>query len=117
MAYPIEKYKFVKRTLKNGNIQIIALSTYGGKVVKGKATCAPDDTYDEEIGKKLAAARCEVKVAQKRYKRATIKRFAAEKEVNKQKLYLQNCQIYEMDSAYALDGAEADLKNIIKSLK
>ena len=115
--YPLDKYKYVIRTMANGNKQIIALSTYGGKVVKGKATCAPDDNYDEETGKKLAAARCELKVAKKRYQRAITKRRAADIELSRQKRYLQECQCYEIDSAYALDEANENLNIIINSLQ
>ena len=51
--YPIEKYKYVVKD----NKEIIAISTYAGKTVKARASCNPEDKYDEEFGKKLASAR------------------------------------------------------------
>lgn len=49
---------------------VVAISSYAGKTIVGIARCAPGDTFDVEIGKKLAAARCSLKVAEKRMKRA-----------------------------------------------
>ena len=68
--FPLEKYKYVCYTQKDGIKVIIAMSTYAGKTVKGMAKCHPSDTYDEEKGKKLAAARCNLKIAELRYKNA-----------------------------------------------
>ena len=50
--------------------KIIALSSYAGKTVRGVAKCHPGDNFDENFGKKLAAARCNLKIAIKRYARA-----------------------------------------------
>ncbi len=50
--------------------KVIALSTYAGRTVRGVAKCSPDDEFDVEFGKQLAAARCNQKVAAKRYARA-----------------------------------------------
>lgn len=54
---------------KQGN-NVICVSHYAGKTVKGIARCAPDDVYDENFGKALAQLRCDIKVAEKRYKAA-----------------------------------------------
>lgn len=54
---------------------VVAVTTYAGKPVRGIAKCDPRDTFDEETGKRLAAARCAVKVARKRCDRA-VKEFA-----------------------------------------
>lgn len=64
--YPIERYRFYRA----GN-KIIAASTYAKKTVRGVAICDANDEFDFEKGKKLAAARCAVKVAEKRLNRAT----------------------------------------------
>ena len=58
-------YKYVVTPTK-----VIALSSYGGRTVRGIAKCHPGDTFNEEVGKALAAARCNEKVAAKRYARA-----------------------------------------------
>ncbi len=51
---------------------VVAMSTFAGKVITGVARCAPEDDFDVEVGKKIAAARCSVKIAEKRMKRAEI---------------------------------------------
>lgn len=68
MRNPHPKYKIIERTLKDGRKQIIALSSYGGKTVKGVANCSLDDEYSYDVGCKLAIARCNRKVAEKRFK-------------------------------------------------
>ena len=85
--------------------KIIAISTYAGRTVKGVAKCHPNDEFDVEFGKKLAAARCNEKVADKRFQRATNKYDAAfhklleaQKEINRVRVYLE-------DSYNALDAA------------
>ena len=55
--YPIEKYRYYFTKTKAGNPKIIATSTYAGRTVRGVAICGDGDSYDEETGKKLAAAR------------------------------------------------------------
>lgn len=58
-------YKYVVTPTK-----VIALSTYAGRTVRGIAKCHPNDIFNEEFGKRLAAARCNEKIAEKRYNRA-----------------------------------------------
>lgn len=48
----------------------ICVSSFAGKPVKGVAKCDPSDGFDEVYGKQLAQARCDVKVAKKRFQRA-----------------------------------------------
>lgn len=50
--------------------EVIAISSFAGRTVKGKARCHPKDNFNLELGKELAAARCGRKIAEKRYKRA-----------------------------------------------
>lgn len=74
--YPIEKYRYY-----NAGNKIIAVSTYAGKTVRGVAICDPEDTFSLEKGKELAAARCAMKIATKRFGRATKKLSEAEEKV------------------------------------
>ena len=55
----------------------VAISTYAGKTVKGIAKCDPNDNFSYDYGKKLAKARCDVKISRKRYKNADSKLKAA----------------------------------------
>ena len=50
--------------------EVIAISTFAGKTVKGVAKADPRDEFDVEIGKELAIARCAAKIAIKRQNRA-----------------------------------------------
>lgn len=55
-------YKYIVTSNK-----VIAISTYGNESVRGIAKCSPTDTFDMETGKRLATARCNKKIAKKRY--------------------------------------------------
>ena len=110
MTYPLEKYKFVAkpaRTFNENGVEhsvgptIIAISTYAGKTVKGYSRCHPNDFehYDADYGNQLAAARCGVKVADKRVKHArqkveeaSKKLYEAEQHYNNMLLYLNNAE-------------------------
>lgn len=89
--YPIEKYQFKTYETINANgtksTVVIALSTYGGKVVRGVAKCMENDAFSLEHGKKLAAARCDLKVCTKRQKRAL-------KKFNESSIALDEAQVH-----------------------
>ena len=53
--------------------KVIAVSSFAGQTVRGVAKCNPADEFDAEKGAALAAARCGLKIAQKRTKRAYAK--------------------------------------------
>ena len=100
--YTDYNYRYVVTPTK-----VIALSTYAGRTVRGVAKCHPDDKFDEEFGKKLAAARCNQKIASKRYERAFRKYcFMCEalKEVEKE---------FSKSVAYLRDAAAAENEAII----
>jgi hypothetical protein len=100
--YPIEKYNFVVYDKKNidGTVSknVVALSTYCGKVIKGIAKCSSGDEFDLEKGKKLAAARCDLKVCQKRAKRAKMKRIEALNQFSRAGDYYNKMENYYKDS-------------------
>lgn len=106
MAYPLEKYKFVSKPARMANEgpTIIAISTYAGKTVKGYSRCHPNDSehYDADYGNQLAAARCGVKVANKRVKHARHKVEEAKKKLDEAIQYYDSMRLY-------LDNAEDEL--------
>lgn len=51
-----------------GKKEVVCVSHFAGKEYKGRAKCSPLDTFDIEYGKRLAQARCDVKVARARIK-------------------------------------------------
>lgn len=118
--YPIEKYKFVVYDKKNDDDTIskvvVAMSTYGGKTVKGTALCAATDEFDLEIGKKLAAARCDLKVCRRRARQAAkrqadvLRHFeAVQKNRDKMFNYYMNSLEEMLESAIRLRELEESL--------
>ena len=114
--YPIEKYRYHQTKTKDGKEKVIAISTYAGRTVRGVAICHTGDDFDLEKGKKLAAARCAVKIAEKRLDRADRKLEeaydivrAAERHADKMNSYYYDAedQLHE-----ALDFLESVLEEI-----
>ena len=112
MSYPLSKYRFYT----NGN-RIIAVSTYAGKTVRGVAICHPDDNFDLETGKRLAAARCNEKIAAKRLDRASKKAMRAGLDVETAKQHLAKMQDYYNDAFVAYNTAAQEHDALIASLK
>ena len=55
--------RYTYRHIDNGNVHVtICYSTYAGEMISGKAYCAPEDTFDPEIGERVARARLDKKV-------------------------------------------------------
>lgn len=110
--YPIEKYRFYQgKTKTTGAPCVIAVSTYEGKTVRGVAACDPKDTFDFEKGKKLAAGRCALKIAEKRRKRAAREldkaiaaNYASMQRVNAMNDYFNDARIAERDAKMDLEG-------------
>lgn len=107
MRYGLDKYKFYV----SGN-KVVAVSSYAGRTVRGVAKCDPRDTFDLETGKKLAAARCAHKIAEKRKARATIEyrkaAAAADEAVNR----FNEMKQYFMDSVDQLDETIEEIKKL-----
>ena len=94
--------------------KVVAYSSYAGQSVRGVAKCAPDDEFDVEFGKKLAAARCDVKVARRRLKRAQTRRNIAWDNYISAEEALMKEEDYIDDANYALAESEIYLESIIR---
>jgi uncharacterized protein (DUF3084 family) len=115
--YPIEKYRVIVHQHPEYNtIETIAMSTYAGEVVKGKAICRAEDTYSEKSGTELAVARCAKKVAKKRKARAAKLLAKAQKQLEMAQKYVDDMTSYFNGASAELVEAEADVENILKSL-
>lgn len=66
----VPKYRFYT----NGKNLVVAVTSFQGQNVRGVAKCNEQDEFDLETGKKLAAARCAMKIAKKRVKYAKTQR-------------------------------------------
>lgn len=80
---------------------VIAITKWHGKTYKGFARCSENDEWNEDLGKRLAAARVELKVARAREHQADIEM--------RQILRLQN-QIYEAGKKVAAYNRDAGKK-------
>lgn len=110
--YPLEKYMYiVHRDRVTGELtgKITAVSSYAGKSVRGVARCAPDDKFDEELGKKLAALRCAQKIAEKRVERAIRKVDEAYEAFSHAKHFVNNMEEY-------YDNAQSEYEEICSQL-
>ena len=108
--YPIQKYRY----FTNGN-KVIAVSTYAGKTVRGVAICDSGDKFDLDKGKQLAAARCAVKIATKRYNRATQKVHEAGEKVQAAMLHRQKMNQYAWDASDEVHEAMENEAKLLQS--
>jgi len=106
--FPISKYKFY---ITPDN-KTIAISTYAGKTVRGVAKTDPRDTYDAEYGKELAAARCALKIAKKREKRANRQVKKAADQMAFAYANLEKVRKYRDDSVVAVNEALFNLMDV-----
>lgn len=97
--------------------KVVAVSTYAGKIVRGVAKCDPRDEFSVEDGKKLAAARCAVKIAKKRNANANAQKKRAYNELVAKQNRLQKMNDYVDDSRRALNAANSELAAIEASMK
>lgn len=102
------------RFTKNKNGDIIALSYYRGKTVKGIAKCSPEDEYNEELGRKIAEARCNQAVNRHRLEgaQANCKQLIIEAENIKRKLKKATEYLVETQKQY--DASVEKLNNIME---
>lgn len=96
--------------------KIIAVSTYAGKTVRGTAICAPGDKFNLEFGKRLAAARCNEKVAAKRYARANKKYNELLNQYADIMVEMEKVEEYYHNSYLAYNEAAQEVDYLIASL-
>ena len=92
---------------------IIATTTYAGRLVKGVARCHEADEWNEEIGKKIAAYKCNLKVQKKRLESLYMSKAYTEMALD---YYMENLNQLEIliDAATdALDDAVNKLDDAI----
>ena len=96
--------------------QVIAVSTYEGKNVKGTAKANPIDEFDIEQGKILAKARCDAKIAKRRMKRAQRKINAAQKILEQARAYYEKMSSYYDESKSAYIIAKSALDGLVETM-
>lgn len=78
--------------------KVTVKSSYAGKPVVGVAKCHPNDSFDEEFGTKLAAARCNQKITKKRLNRSLREYKRAIEQLNAAQARVDKMLRYENDS-------------------
>ncbi len=117
MRYPIEKYNIVVHQHPDYHTtEILAMSTYAGKVVKGKAICHVNDNYDETKGTKLAVARCAEKIARKREARAARLLKKAQTQLAMAQKYVDDMARYHADACVEVAETQAELNDILAKM-
>lgn len=109
------KYTYCVVADGNAKIQsnvVEAYAPYGGELVRGVAKCAPEDTFNLEYGMQLASARCELKIAGKRLKRASAKYLEAQAKAEKALARLEKMKDYFCDSTDLYDEAAQRLAEV-----
>lgn len=97
--FNIDRYTYVVKKNK-----ITAFTTYRGEILFCSAKCDPLDHFDFESGKKLAAYRLNLKVANKRVENLTHKRDLAIKESNELIMAVDNAKKELEESKKAMDS-------------
>ena len=116
MRYPIEKYKFIRHTRPDGREEVIALSTFAGRTVRGKAILDDKDAFNLETGKRLAALRCAEKIGVKRVLRANDCLDCADAHVEAAKRFQEKMTHYYEDATLELAAVRDELDKFTRKL-
>lgn len=100
----------------DGKNKVICVSSYAGKNVKGYAKCSDSDVFDLEKGKKIAQARVDVKIADKKCKRAQQKFADANVAFGDAATKLDKMRSYVLDSLNELEAAKNNLADIERNI-
>ena len=113
--FPSDRYKYyVAKTVDGKPYKVVAVSTYCGHNVRGVAKCSNEDEFDLEKGMKLAAARCNEKIAEKRVARACYKYKDAIDLHNEAIRYHDKMNAYYADAIQAREKAKNTVKELLK---
>lgn len=96
----------------DGHSKVIAVSSFAGQTVRGVAKCAPNDEFDLEYGKRLAAARCVAKIANKRMNRAEDKVNEAVEAVSTAIGHLYDMLCYSASAEANMTNAMVELAKV-----
>ena len=117
MKYPVTKYRIVVHQHPEYNTtEILAMSTYAGETVKGKAICHINDNYSEEAGTKLAIARCAEKIARKRKARAARLLNKANEQLVRAQKYVADMTKYHVDACAEAEETAAEVADILTKM-
>lgn len=102
---------------KDNTGSIIAVSSYAGHTVRGKAKCHPEDNYNEELGRELAASRCNAKIADKRYSNLLRQYIKAKQEKDAAVVKFADYANRLNEARMSCNAAHANLDELLNSIK
>ena len=109
------KYKYYSFHIDEEGKKVIAVTHYAGRAVRGIAKCAPEDTFDVELGCKIAVARAERKVARAKIRNAAAKYLEAAKAADAAQKRFDDMKQYYIDAVDQFDEAEEQLEKLLKA--
>lgn len=98
------KYKFYSFHIDEKGKKVVAVTHYAGRTIRGIAKCSPADTFDIELGCKIAVARAEKKVAQAKIRNASAKYLAAAVAADAAQKRFDDMKQYYMDAVDQFDA-------------
>lgn len=105
-----------KYKIYSSDDKVIAVSSFARKHVRGVAKCDPADTFSFEVGKELAIARCDCKIAEKREKVARKKLEAAKKALLMAQAQVDLLTTYHKDATVKLSETRATVEHVLAKL-
>ena len=104
------------RHYTDGVSKVVATSTYAGKTVRGVAKCSEHDEFDMNAGIQLAEARCNARIAEKRYANAQKQHEIALEALAKAQKRVDEMKAYVVDSQVAVLQANQMVTDVMNSL-
>lgn len=98
------------------NKTVIAVCRYAGRNIRAVAKCSPEDTFDLDFGRRLAKARCDIKVARAKIQNASAAYMKASIAADEAQKQYDNMKQYYIDSVDQFDKANATVVNLIKEI-
>ena len=107
------KYHFYTQPAKN---KVICVSHFAGKPVRGVAICSEHDEFNEETGRKLAQARCDLAMSKLRVRdrNAEVTKAYAERDAAYKRADKANERL--MDAFAMLQDAENAVTHLINQI-
>ena len=118
--YVTKVYEYVDNT--SGAHIVKATTTYAGKTISAYSKCDPRDTFDIELGVKVALKRLDIKIAKKRA--ASMREYAKfcktnlqyiEAEKRRTKKAMERAKVAMSDRSAEIKQFEAELAEMLKN--
>ena len=106
----------IKYTYNISDKKVYCMTYYAGKTIKGIAKCDPEDTFNEQSGKDLSKARCDVKLTKKKLDRCNKRVLLAAAELEAAQKRYNNALKYQDEALVTYMNARDSLEELTKAL-